>query len=239
MKISIIHASRSRPEQASEAISHWIDNMSGTIFWEYILSLDTTDPTTKEYPNLKGGQNMRAIFNDNKNAVQAFNAGGRLASGDIVIAISDDFRCFKNWDVAIVNALEGKSGLLKTFDGVQKWICTLPIFTKDYLEEVGSIYNPTYEHQFCDTQLTHIADITKKLIVRNDIVFKHDHYSVTKTAKDAVTKKADSTWDSGKRTYLRNCKNKFGLGIDIFNLSPEAHQAGHVAWLKKELRRFR
>lgn len=233
MKISIIHPSRSRANKAYATTRNWILNANEKV--EYIMSVDSDDPELLGYQNF----GLPHLVSNNSNAVQAANIGAKEAKGDIIVCISDDFVCFKDWDLAIIDAMKGKSGVLKTFDGVQKWICTLPIVTRDYYQEQGFIYDPSFGHMFCDTQLTHIADLKKKLIIRNDIVFKHDHYSVTKTAKDEVTKKADSTWDSGKRTYLRNCKNKFGLGIDIFNLSPEAHQAGHVAWLKKELRHFR
>lgn len=111
----------------------------------------------------------------------------------------------------------------------------MPVMTRDYYESKGYIYHPDYTHMFCDTHLTHVADIEKKLIFRNDLVFPHNHYSTGKSKKDAVNIKNDSTWAQGEAAYLRHCRNKFGMNVDIFNLSKEAHQAGHVAWLKKKL----
>lgn len=233
--ISIIHPSRNRPEQAFWTMSHWIDNMSKKIPYEYVLSLDLTDPERTSYSEYFYAPCLRIA--DNKNVVQAANVGAKAVSGDIIILISDDFECSPSWDLKISHALEGKSGVLKTFDGIQRWIVTLPIMTRDYYEDQGHLYYPEYGHMFCDTDQTHKADLQKKLIIRNDIVFKHNHYSVKGQPKDAVNIKADSTWESGERTYLKRCKEKFGLGnVDIFNLSKEAHQAGHVNWLKKKLR---
>jgi aspartyl-tRNA synthetase len=169
----------------------------------------------------------------------AANQGAKHAKGEILVLISDDFDCPKNWDLTIREALKGKSGLLKTYDGVQKWIVTLPIMTRDYYEEQGHIYFPAYHHMFCDTDQTHKADLQRKLIIRNDIVFNHDHYSKkgSNNKKDAVNEKADKTWEQGERVYLKRCSDKFGLGnVDIFNLSKEAKEAGHVQWLKKKLR---
>lgn len=243
-RLSILHPSRSRPDQALSTMTHWLGLHSRTTLWDYILSVDSDDPRLPEYDAFElrsGGQNMRMIVNDNKNVVQAANQAGKHIYGDIVVLISDDFRCFKDWDLVIIEALKGKSGVLKTFDGVQRWIVTLPIMTRDYFDEQGHIYDPSFDHLFPDTQLTHIADITKKLIIRNDIIFKHDHYSVNGSPKDQVNRRSDLTWESGKRTYLRNCKNNFGLGknIDIFNLSDTAKKSGHVNWLKNELRKFK
>jgi hypothetical protein len=205
--------------------------------YEYILSIDASDPCLSEYEAIfpKGTY----IITDNENVVMAANQGAKHAKGEILVLISDDFDCPKNWDLTIREALKGKSGLLKTYDGVQKWIVTLPIMTRDYYEEQGHIYFPAYHHMFCDTDQTHKADLQRKLIIRNDIVFNHDHYSKkgSNNKKDAVNEKADKPWEQGERVYLKRCSDKFGLGnVDIFNLSKEAKEAGHVQWLKKKLR---
>lgn len=238
-KISILHPSRSRPEQA--AISgEWMASIRGTENWEYILSLDSTDIKLDSYfkfGSTKKYLNAQAIINDNSNIVDAVNNAAKVSSGDIIIVISDDFLCFPGWNVAITEALKGKSGVLKTYDGIQKWIVTLPIMTRDYYESQGYIYHPSYFHMFSDSDQTHKADLQKKLIIRNDIVFKHNHYSIGGQPKDEVNKKADSTWAQGEKVYLQRCKEKFGLGnVNIYDLSPEATKAGHVAWLKKKLR---
>lgn len=241
MSISIVHPSRSRPGQALKTYHHWLGNMSSDDR-TYIVSIDDSDPERERYIDLFKHYGNHVLVSNNHSAVDAANAGAALSVGGIIVLVSDDFTCFPDWDLAVTKALEGKSGVLKTFDGVQKWIVTLPIMTRDYYEEQGHIYNPMFSHQFCDTHLTHRADLKGKLIIRNDIVFHHAHYSTKGgQSKDAVNVRADSTWDSGKKLYLQECINKFGLGnnIDIFNLSDTARQAGHINWLKNELRKFK
>jgi glycosyltransferase involved in cell wall biosynthesis len=238
MKISILHPSRSRPEEAYIAYRHWVLKMSGKYEYEYILSIDVTDIMAEAY--LKGafhGPQNQIIINDNNNVVQATNEAAKVSSGDIIVLISDDFNCFDNWDLAIVDALKGKSGVLKTFDGVQRWIVTLPIMTKDYYDSQGYFYDPAVHHMFCDTIMTHKADLQKKLIIRNDIVFTHDHYSKKggTRKKDSVNIKADGTWAQGEKVYLQRCRERFGLGnVNVYNLSPEANKAGHINWMKKK-----
>jgi len=236
MKISILHPSRSRPEEGYIAYRHWVLKMSGTNEYEYILSIDVTDPKAEAY--LRGafrGPKNKIIINDNNNVVQAANEAAKVANGDIIVLISDDFECFDNWDIAIVDALKGKSGVLKTYDNTQRWIVTLPIMTRDYYEEQGHIYYPSYQHMFCDCDQTHKADLQKKLIIRNDIVFKHNHYSVGGQPKDAVNVKADGTWAQGERIYLQRCRERFGLGnVNVYDLSPEAEKAGHIKWMKRK-----
>lgn len=237
-KISIIHPSRSRPEQALDTIVHWLSRISRNFNVEYILSLDSSDPDLGTYTMFESDSNFPAIvINDNQCLVHAANKAATHSKGDILVLVSDDFKCFKDWDLAIISALDGKSGVLKTFDGVQRYIVTLPIMTRDYYDEQGYIYHPSYRHLFCDTDQTHKADLQKKLIIRNDIVFKHNHYSIGGQPKDEVNKKADLTWAQGEKVYLDRCRNKFGLSnVNIYDLSPEATKAGHVNWLKKKLR---
>jgi len=235
MKISILHPSRSREDQAFLAMCNFTDTMSHTIDYEYILSVDTTDHTPYSYIDTGFGLKYNKIRNDNHNVVEAANQAAKVATGDILILISDDFSAFFNWDLKIVEALQGKSGVLKTFDGVQRWICTLPIMTRDYYQGENYLYDPLTAHMFCDTIQTHKADIKKKLIIRNDIVFPHHHYS-TKGGqpKDAVNERADKTWAQGESVYIKRLQEWKNSGLDIWNLSPEAHKAGHVNWMKKK-----
>jgi hypothetical protein len=207
---------------------------------ELIVSCDNDDPCANLYFNVYGDWDFQTtlIFSDNRSAVDAVNNAAKVADGEILIVVSDDTRCPHHWDEIITTAMGNKSGLLKVYDGVQKWICTMPVISQDYYKHLGYIYHPDYLHMFCDSDLTHVADLEKKLIIRNDIVFRHDHYSTKGgQAKDAVNEKADKTWAQGEKVYLQRCREKFGLGnVDIYDLSKEAKQAGHVQWLKKKLR---
>lgn len=231
MELSIIHPSRSRPHQALDTCHRWLTNLSGSYTWEYILSVDESDPKLSEYRGLFDPISM--CINDNNNLVQAANKAVAKSTGKIIILISDDFFCYKNWDVDIVSALKSRSGVLKTFDGVQKWICTLPCMTRDYYDAQGYFYDPGTIHMFSDTLMTHKADLEGKLIVRNDIVFRHNHYSLFKgQPKDAVNEKADSTWGQGEKVYLQWCRDRMKEGKNIFNIQGHSHRN----WLKQKLR---
>jgi len=201
MKLSILHPSRSRSQQALSTAVHWLQNMSRAIDYSYTISIDSSDPELKTYLDLFDHK----LVSDNKNIVEAVNIAARFAingNPDIFIVISDDFQCFKNWDLAIVDALSGKSGVLKTFDGIQRWIVTLPVMTRDYYEQQGYLYDPLCAHMFCDTIMTHKADIERNLVIRNDIVFRHNHYSIGGCQKDALNERNDKTINEGKEIYL-------------------------------------
>lgn len=203
--ISIIHPSRSRPEQAYATARKWMDNAGCDC--EYILSLDSDDPLLKEY--LKKPWAHR--IGTNRSAIDAINHAAAIATGNILIQIADDFDCPPLWGKQILEATQGKTDwILKTQDGLQGWIITLPIMDRAYYERFGYIYYPEYLHLFSDTELTCVADLTGRKIESN-ILFKHNHYSVVKTTPDAISVRADKTWAQGEALFLERYKKAFDL----------------------------
>lgn len=215
-------------------MSDWILRAGQSV--EVIVSIDTDDPNRTEYHDLynKAGFDVKIIENANRSAVDAVNAAAKVSTGDILVVVSDDFACPQLWALILEKHLKNsKNFLFKASDGNQKYIVTLPIMDRAYYNRFGYIYHPDYLHMFCDTELTHVADCLRKLIIRNDILFKHNHYSVIRKKRDDVSVRADATWEDGKRVYLKHCREKFGLGkdVDIMNLTAEGHQ--HKMWLKQ------
>ena len=99
------------------------------------------------YINIFFGFDFYSIIAKNKNLVDAANNGAKICTGDLPILISDDFDCPENWDLLLLDAIKDKQDfVLKTFDGIQKWIVTLPIMDRIYYEKQGYIYHPEYQH---------------------------------------------------------------------------------------------
>jgi glycosyltransferase involved in cell wall biosynthesis len=233
--ISLIHPSRSRPQKSKDTCLKWISRAGCDV--ELIVSIDDNDPFRRQYLDAYSQFDLfktRVITNPNRSAVDAVNNGAKEAKGDILIVVSDDSDCQNNWGILILHAVDGKSDyVLKTYDGVQKWIITMPVMDRAYYSRFGYIYHPDYRHMFVDTDFTHVADVQGKILWRNDIVFPHLHYSVIKTRRDEVSEKADSTWHQGKDLYLRRFRESFNLtGVDPWNVSSD----GHKQWLREALR---
>lgn len=239
MKISIIHASYGRPELQAMTAWKWIERTSGDHDIEYLLSIDKSD--TSAYPDSISFKQdyvtASVVKNDTNTSVAAINKAASVSTGDIIVVISDDFDCPDKWDVMIVDQVQDKTKwILKTQDGTQPWIITLPIMDRAYYEEYGYVYRPVFLHMFCDCELTHQADINGRKITSN-LLFKHEHYSVGGIIKDNTSVKADKTWEQGKKMYLTKCKEWQELGINIYDLPKEA--IGHINWLKNEYAKFR
>lgn len=233
LTFSIIHPSRSRPEESFGCISKWIARAGKEV--EVIVSIDSDDVHKDAYKTYYS-RPVKVVESDNRSAVDAVNVAAQESTGQILIVVSDDFDCPKNWALILEKHLRGrKDFVLKVYDGIQKYIVTLPILDRAYYNRFGYIYHPDYRHMFVDTHFTHVADVLRRLVFKNDILFEHWHYSnpKKKRRKDELSERADKTWNDGKATYLRHVKDRFGLGknADIWQLSPEGQ--GHKEWMKR------
>ncbi len=219
--ISILHPSRGRRQKAHDTAIKWLNNCGADC--EYILSLDEDDH--KNYDGLWHGQ---VIVNKNRSAVDAINNAAKVATGNILIVVSD---APPLWGKQILDATQGKEDwILKTPDGIQKWIITMPIMDRAYYNRFGYIYYPEYLHMFCDTELTCVADYTSRKIYA-DIPFVHDHYSTGRNQRDEVSIKADKTWAQGEKLFLERYKKNFDLKETPGRI--ESHE--YLNWIKNKI----
>lgn len=228
MKISLIHPSRERPVIAIQAANKWLYSAANRRDIEYIVSVDEDDPRLGLY-EVSSFPGSRILVSKNKSAIEAINIAAQKATGDLFVVMSDDFDCPLHWDKLLLEALAGKVDfVVKTDDGCQEWIITLPIMDRKYYERFAYIYNPKYRHMFCDTEMTHVADLLDRKITL-PIKFPHLHYTQQGGIPyDKVSEKNNNTWFEGEAAYLEGVRNNFGL-TDF----PGKLQCGpdHIEWL--------
>lgn len=211
MKISIIHPSRSRPEMAYKTFLEWMANCHNPNDVEYIISIDIDDPKRNSYYSEFEGSHAKVWINQNTSAIMAINVAASLCGGDLMVIVSDDFSCLYGWDTVLKNSLSGKSDfIVKTDDGIQPTLITLPIMDRFYYERFGYVYHPEYKHMWSDTEMTAIGHMTGKVITL-PILFKHNHYIVGGMKKDALNVRNDSTWQQGEKLFKERIAVNFGL----------------------------
>lgn len=207
MKISLIHPSRGRPQKSFETYSKWNAATKYPDGAHWLCSLDWDDDVG-EYVNAyspNGYPIMSPIISKNKSAVEAINNAAKhwRADGDIFIVVSDDTEPIQNWDIKIRQEVEGKTDwILKTQDGIQPWIITMPVMDRAYYNRTGNIYDPSFDHMFCDTWLTVQADISGRKITSN-LKFPHLNDSI----KDELRERTNGTWRQGEETFIRLIKS--------------------------------
>ncbi len=229
-KISILHPSYKRPQLALECYNLWMNSAENKDSIEYILCLAANDPTLQQYRDAFKGTDALVVSEQNNGLINQVNRAAKYAVGNLLIAVSDDFACEPKWDTALLAEMEGKENyLVKTDDGAQPWIITLPIMDRKYYNDRGYIYHPTTKHMFCDTWITHEGQMGK-VITLLDILFPHNHYTTKKNQKDEVNVQNDATWAEGERIYLEGLKNNFGI-VNPLHVDLPAH---HHMWLQNK-----
>lgn len=229
--ISIIHPSRGRPIKSNETIRKWYKSAACDFKREseLIVSCDADDLYINTYIKTYGD---RVIVNNNKSAIDAINNAAKVAQGDIFIVVSDDTECPDNWyDYLMIAIGDRKDFILKTQDGLQKWIITMPIMDRTYYNRFGYIYYPEYKHMFCDTELTMVADLTGRKIT-TDLLFPHKQYSVTGEKPDEVNKRADLTWNQGEKLFLERLKTNFGLKAE--EIKGKVTDKSYINWARSK-----
>lgn len=237
-RITIIHPSKGRPELAYNAAKNFLTNAKQYGI-RYFLSLDSDDATSEQYHSyfdkLKTEIGNKHLVNTNidinYSCIEAINRVAKKIHFDILVVISDDFQCSEGWDVQIMDAVKDKTNfVLKTNDGNEGWIVTFPVMDYAYYKGQGYVYNPAYKHMFCDTEMTHVADITGRLIVRNDIVIPH---KTAITNCDSLNQRNNKTWEQGKAVYLSRVKCNFNLQQS--EIVKEVEHQPHLDWIKQNL----
>lgn len=209
MKISIIHPSRSRPDMALKTATKWIEKAGMEV--EYIISVDGNDPDISKYRMIYDCIPVSVIVSDNKSAIEAINNGTKHTSGDLLVVVSDDFDCPDNWAVKLLKELEGKSDfLVKTQDGIQITLITLPIMDRVYYERFGYIYHSSYVHMSSDVEMTMVGYALDRIITL-PLLFPHNHYSVGGIEKDEISIRNDKSYNQGYKNLEARKRVNFDL----------------------------
>lgn len=200
--ISLIHPSRGRARQAYDTAHKWISKAGCDV--EHIFSLDLGDSEYQKYTPFK-----KCLINDNHSVVEATNIAAKEATGNILLYLSDDFDCFDNWGMAILEALDRlqikqPEWLLKVDDCLQRFdvdVLTIPIMSKSLYHKLGYFWHPSYKSMFVDQDLFWTVKNMNALFEARWLKFEHKHYSVGKTKIDDTYQRSNENWNTGKTLY--------------------------------------
>lgn len=237
--ITVIGASRNRPERMSDVIENWSKKAYNKNRIDFIVSLDSNDEKLKLYEELLDkkskdlGIKINWLVNENKNTVQAINRCKKYISGDLIIVFSDDTDCPEKWDEKLLNVDKKnlEDFIIKTKDGINEDLITMPIFSRSYLNNKIYIYNPIYSHMFCDTELTCVAHMEEAVIESDNLIFNHLHYSQGDREKDYVDDKNQETFYTGMHLF----KNRYRIYFGIDKEKMEKIPLSIKKWIKENI----
>jgi hypothetical protein len=211
MKISLIHPSRGRANKSLMNAEEWVLKSGKGVDIEFVLAIDMNDPTKEEYfsaydNSFLAGEKNHFFADHNTCVVEAANRAAERSSGDILIYLSDDFRCFDNWGQAVIKEFENETRplLLKVDDCLQKFIArvlTIPIMNRSLYEKLGYFFHPEYKSMWVDCDL--FETVYKIGAIKNaeHLKFPHEHHCIGKAPNDDTYRRSEANWNQGKKIF--------------------------------------
>jgi hypothetical protein len=223
--ISLLHPSRGRPEKSFHNASDWAHQAGCDV--ELILSLDDDDNLKAydkfyqhfdaiEYSRLNYKVVFEDVVNKNRSVVDATNHAAKKAKGDILVYLSDDFKCFDNWGLAVLKEFEGENRplLIKVDDRLQKFdvpVLTIPIMNRALYERLGYFWHPGYKSMFVDEDLYWTARKLGALKNCEHLKFAHEHPANGKAPDDETYRRSAANWDQGKEFFKQRRAQGFPI----------------------------
>lgn len=157
---------------------------------------------------------MRQIIGDNTSVVEATNSAAKLSSGDILIYLSDDFKCPDNWGQLILKEFENENRplLIKVDDCLQKFdvaVLTIPIMNRALYERLGYFWHPDFKSMFCDEHLFWVAKKLGALKYCPHLKFPHEHPANGKAQDDETYRRSALNWNQGKAMFEKHKSQGF------------------------------
>lgn len=194
--ISLIHATRGRPQMARDAHDAWMSLAHDASQVEYLYSCDDDDPDA-----IKG-----AIIGRNQGNVDAYNRAAYQSRGQVLIQVHDDVTPPAGWDREILQRLGDLDlpQVLHVSDGLTYGVNRNPklipimICTRAWAKRLGGLFYPGYTSVFCDDDASEKAYRDGAVVDARDLVFRHQWEGAD---RDETQRRsyAPANWGSGRR----------------------------------------
>lgn len=219
--ISVVHATRERPEQALFVCGAWYGAADHPDQIEWLFGVDEDDEASCKllsgFDATRYGTAVATVVNRGpRTSIEASNVAFRASRGRVLIQCSDDYYAPSHWDTEILKRFGDldKPAVLGTGDpngrvednpkysgdGLLTMVCA----TRAYLERVGYFYYPEYAGVMVDFDFTQKAAADHVLIdAYEDLHFIHDW----RGGKD------DPQQDETYRRHLSEENGKIGVQV--------------------------
>jgi hypothetical protein len=184
-KISLLHATRGRFQQAAAARRKWMEKAANQDAIEHIFALDADDAESLQYLTLW----RNVVVAPGSGPVRAWNAAAQACNGRVLIQLSDDWEPPMGWDQIILGRIgdTSKSAVLQVSDGhrTDDLLCMAILTRARYIEQ-GYLFHPDFFSMYSDDWFSECARRDGVVIDARDVVFEHLHPAFGKAEMDAT-----------------------------------------------------
>jgi hypothetical protein len=203
-KISLLHATRGRFQQAAGARRKWMEKAANQDAIEHIFALDADDAESLQYLTLW----RNVVVAPGGGPVRAWNAAAQACNGHVLIQLSDDWEPPMGWDQIILDRIgdTSKSAVLQIWDGYREdQLLCMAILTRARYIEQGYLFHPDFFSMYSDNWFSHCAFRDGVVIDARDVVFEHLHPAFGKAEVDATYARSNMrcNYDQGALHFER------------------------------------
>ena len=202
--ISLLHATRGRPEMALKTRLQWLRMADHPERVEHLFAADQDDETAAALYHCP-----TIYLPGNGGPVAAWNAAARQCRGEVIVQLSDDWKPTKGWDTAILDAIGDtlKPAVLAVSDGYRTddLLC-MAILTRPRYEQKGYLFHPEFFSMFSDNWFSHCAFKDGVVIdARDRITFDHVHPAFGKAEMDETYARSNDAkrYEEGAATFTK------------------------------------
>lgn len=217
--ISLLHATKGRPEKCIATMRLWAERATNPREIEYVLAVERDDAATlnhldailptAEMPWFEGGVVViRGAFGG---SAPAWNSAYKASTGNLLVQVSDDFEPPQDWDTALLSRLppmwENEKCVIAVSDGLRRdKLMTMFVCTRAYADQKGEFLHPGYQSMFSDDDATFLSYKDQsngncRVIEARDLLFRHDHHCIDGRPPDATY-----AWQSRPEAYAAGRK---------------------------------
>lgn len=211
--ISLLHATRGRPDQALAARDRWLQAATHPDRIEHIFAVDCDDEATQ-----KSVAHLRHCIVPQKGGgcVAAWNLAAEASTGEVLVQLSDDWTPTLGWDEEFVRRLRDVSvpAVLRPSDGHRRddLLC-MAILTRARYVQQGEFLHRGYLGVFSDDEFSFRAYLDGVVIDARDLVLTHHHpfYDASVPHDETYARQNDAARSSsGYETFLRRHPQAMG-----------------------------
>ncbi len=226
-----------RPTWIPGVVDRWRERARSPAAVEVVIAVDAPDEDAARA--MLGGAEPRpdsaprlVVNRGPRTCVAGWNEAARATTGDVLIAVADDFDPPDHWDEALAAAAPGawwrQDRVVAVADGNKPDVFTLAILTRPRYQRFGYLFHPAYASMYCDTEFTAVAQAEGVVIDARHLMFEHRHHDIGKRARDAVDRRQVSRerWRTGRALFAARRAAGFPAGPFSLPRSPVP------AWLR-------
>ena len=146
--------------------------------------------------------------------ISAFNHLTMLANGDVFVTAPDDhYFLSPGWDTRLDEETAKFPDGLYCMWFNDNWesqnFCTAPIISRIWVERLGYMHLPLFEHFFADSWIWMLAKTINRTVYIPDIIVEHRHWKTGKVPKDETYKLNENTLGDSRYARDRKVIDKF------------------------------